>query len=81
MESVDRDAKTEGAVENTTPGKVEGADRPLSDHRRTPDRGGELFCGRQVPVVYENSLDKRTPRRDQELANERKKEHNQGNAR
>lgn len=45
MESVDRDAKTEGAVETTTPGKLEGADRPLSDHRRTSDRGGWLFCG------------------------------------
>jgi hypothetical protein len=50
MESIDRDAKTEGAVENTTPGKAEGADRPLSDDRRTPDRGGGVFCGRQVPV-------------------------------
>ena len=44
MESIDRDAKTEGAVENTTPGKAEGADRPLSDDRRTPDRGGGVFC-------------------------------------
>ena len=45
MESLDRDAKTEGAGENTTPGKAEGADYPLSDHRRTSDRGGGLFCG------------------------------------
>jgi hypothetical protein len=77
MEGVDRDAKTEGEVENTTPGKAGGADRPLSDDRRTPDRGGGVFCGRQVPVVYENSRDKRTPRRGQERASERKKEHNQ----
>jgi hypothetical protein len=77
MESVNRDAKTEGAVENTTPGKAGGADRPLLDDRRTLDRGGGLFCERQVPIVSENSRDKRTPRRGQERASERKREHNQ----